>query len=284
MGIYYISPLLGSSLGPVFGGILTTAFSWHAPFWFLAILAGTAFLCFLSLFKDSFWQERSSPSFERMSGRLEKGRNPIATVDIEKHESAPQADSLTLPPIKLILKDIAPIETLWLVIWRWNNLILLLASGILFSYCFTMVYTTSRTLANVYGYDALYTGLMLLFFGLGSIAGSIFGGRSSDHGLAILTTVKGGVLSMNNKIRIFIIFPYMRLSSTLHGLWLSYFRRWVRVGAGATCAHFGGVFAIYIFSSKLTYLVDGSTSAVTYNSLFHKNSAFIAVEIAVPVQ
>ncbi len=211
MGIYYISPLLGPSLGPVFGGILTTAFSWRAPFWFLAILAGTVFLCFLFFFKDTFRQERSF-AYQTVLKRLLKERaedlrreeklqtklaertdtkektetkeaaDPISTVDIEKQEPASQADPLTLPPIKLTLKDVAPIETLWLVIRRWNNFILLLASGkviitaakkprlitsrlgILFSYCFTVVYTTSRTLANAYGYDALFTGLVLLSF------------------------------------------------------------------------------------------------------------------------
>lgn len=208
MGIYYISPLLGPSLGPVFGGILTTAFSWRAPFWFLAILAGTVFLCFLFFFKDTFRQERSF-AYQTVLKRLLKERaedlrreeklqtklaertetketaDPIATVDIEKQEPTSQADSLALPHIKLTLKDVAPIETLWLVIRRWNNFILLLASGkvtitaakklrlitsrlgILFSYCFTVVYTTSRTLANAYGYDALFTGLVLLSFGLG---------------------------------------------------------------------------------------------------------------------
>jgi len=30
MGIFYAAPLLGASLGPLLGGILTQAFSWRA--------------------------------------------------------------------------------------------------------------------------------------------------------------------------------------------------------------------------------------------------------------
>ena len=35
MGIYYAAPLLGPSMGPLLGGILTQLFNWRATFWFL---------------------------------------------------------------------------------------------------------------------------------------------------------------------------------------------------------------------------------------------------------
>ncbi|KAK0445989.1 vacuolar DHA amino acid exporter [Desarmillaria tabescens] len=309
MGIYYISPLLGPSLGPVFGGILTTGFNWRAPFWFLAILAGTVFLCFLFFFNDTFRKERSF-AYQTVLKRMLKERaenlrreeklqtklaertdtmetaEHIAIVDIEKQEPTSQADTLALPTITLTLKDVAPIATLWLVIRRWNNFILLLASGILFSYCFTVVYTTSRTLANAYGYDALYTGLVLLSFGLGSMVGSILGGRYSDHELARLTIKNGGRSC-----------PEMRLKSTLHGLWLFpisvvgfgwVLERHVHISGVCVMLFLSGVFAISIFSSELAYLVDAnvgrSSSAVAFNSLFRGIAAFIAVEVAVPIQ
>ncbi|KAK0449557.1 vacuolar DHA amino acid exporter [Desarmillaria tabescens] len=312
MGIYYISPLLGPSLGPVFGGILTTGFSWRAPFWFLTILAGTVFLCFLFFFKDTFRKERSF-AYQAVLKRLLKERaenlrrekisqtklveqndkneiaeneSPVATVDVEKQEPTLQTDTLALPVITLTLKDVAPIGTSWLVIRRWNNFILLLASGILFSYSFTVVYTTSRTLGNAYGYDALYTGLVLLSYGLGSMAGSILGGRYSDHELARLTRENGGRSS-----------PEMRLNSTLHGLWLFpvsvvgfgwVLERHVHISGVCAMLFLSGCFAIYVFSSELAYLVDAnvgrSSSAVAFNSLFRGIASFIAIEIAVPVQ
>jgi len=59
MGIYYIAPLLGPSIGPILGGVLTTGLHWRAIFWFLAIVAGATCLCFVFFFHDTFRRERS---------------------------------------------------------------------------------------------------------------------------------------------------------------------------------------------------------------------------------
>lgn len=59
IGIYFSVPLIGPAVGPIFGGILTDAFNWRATFWFLVILGGFMWLCFLLLFKDTFRRERS---------------------------------------------------------------------------------------------------------------------------------------------------------------------------------------------------------------------------------
>ncbi|KAJ9107473.1 hypothetical protein QFC21_000926 [Naganishia friedmannii] len=58
MGLYYAVPLLGPSLGPVIGGLLTKGFSWRATFYFLAAFGGVSFCSFL-FFPDSFRKERS---------------------------------------------------------------------------------------------------------------------------------------------------------------------------------------------------------------------------------
>ncbi|KAJ9110434.1 hypothetical protein QFC19_001560 [Naganishia cerealis] len=58
MGLYYAVPLLGPSLGPVIGGLLTKGFSWRATFYFLAAFGGVSFCSFI-FFPDSFRKERS---------------------------------------------------------------------------------------------------------------------------------------------------------------------------------------------------------------------------------
>ncbi|KAK0437139.1 MFS general substrate transporter [Desarmillaria tabescens] len=320
MGIYYISPLLGPSLGPVFGGVLTTGFNWRGPFWFLAILAGSSFLCFLFFFKDTYRKERSyayqnilKRHLKEQAQRLkneEKQRakeaetlekptdtketredgNVKTDVDLEKQETSnPNAGALTpeaLPTITLSLRDVNPVHPLWLVLRRRNNLLMLFSSGILFSYCFIVVYTTSRTLGSAYGYDALTIGFILLSFGLGSMAGSILGGRFSDRELARLRRKNGGKS-----------YPEMRLRSTVYSIWLFPMSviglAWVcqqRVHVSAICVMLfvSGFFAISAYASELAYIVDAnvgrSSSAVALNSSFRGMAAFIGTEIAVPVQ
>ncbi|KAF8799400.1 MFS general substrate transporter [Phlegmacium glaucopus] len=59
MGIYYMAPLLGPALGPIFGGVLTSTFNWRATFWFLSILSGSSLLLFILFFHDTFRRQRS---------------------------------------------------------------------------------------------------------------------------------------------------------------------------------------------------------------------------------
>jgi hypothetical protein len=58
MGLYYAVPLLGPSLGPVIGGLLTKGFTWRSTFYFLAAFGGVSFCSFL-FFPDSYRRERS---------------------------------------------------------------------------------------------------------------------------------------------------------------------------------------------------------------------------------
>ncbi|KAK0503697.1 MFS general substrate transporter [Armillaria luteobubalina] len=319
MGIYYISPLLGPSLGPVFGGVLTTGFNWRAPFWFLTILSGSIFLCFLFFFKDTYRKERSyayqnilkrhlkdraqqtkkeETLRAKQSGAPEKPddtkdarkeENLNTDVDIEKQDPTPQVGVLTpetLPPITLSLRNVNPVRPLWLVLRRRNNLLMLFSSGILYSYCFIVVYTTSRTLGTAYGYDALTIGFVLVSSGLGSMAGSILGGRFSDRELARLRRKNEGKS-----------YPEVRLKSTIYSIWLfpmsAIGLAWVcqqHVHVAAICVMLfvSGFFAISTYASELAYIVDAnvgrSSSAVALNSFFRGVAAFIGTEIAVPVQ
>lgn len=166
MGIYYAAPLLGPSMGPLLGGILTQIFNWRATFWFLAIFGGLSLSSFI-LFKDTFRRERSlayQAALRRMqivNQRKSSGENTPAVsqtttlnapdyqdkkndksgqevVTSEKDAEAQIANSSSvverpepqnIQDIKLSLKGVNPVTPLFMILRRWNNLAILAASG-----------------------------------------------------------------------------------------------------------------------------------------------------------
>ncbi|TFK22940.1 MFS general substrate transporter [Coprinopsis marcescibilis] len=318
VGIYYMAPLLGPAIGPIFGGALTTGFNWRAIFWFLTVLSGAILLCFLLFFKDTFRRERSAVYQKAMKRRMTivDGSHEVAKKEAANTEPMtrdPKGDSKTndsseitfnpktakqrdvekgsLPAsvsstVKLTLADVDPFRPIGLVLRRINNLLTLAASGLIFAFCFLVPYTSARTLSTHYGYEALKIGLVTLSFGFGGAAGSLLGGRWSDYQLARLTKKNAGISQ-----------PEMRLRSTIFGIiavppvtlgfgWIC--QKHLHVSVVCVFLFACGFLAIWIYASTLAYIVDAnngrSSSAVATNSLFRGVSAFIAVEVAVPMQ
>lgn len=303
MGVYYSAPLLGPSLGPIFGGALTQGLSWRAVFWFLVIWGGMIFSAFLFLFKDTFRKERSVTYQNVLNSRLREqqsseaedkspnisksevgGENQTTSKDIEAQRTVIPASAIN--DVKLSMADVNPFPPYLSIVSRKNNLVILIASGLTFAFSFSITYTCARTLSMYYDYDALKTGLVLLAYGIGCVAGSILGGRWSDRTLARLKAANGGVS-----------FPEMRLESTkIAMLWsplsvIGY--AWVcqeRVNVAAVCVmlFLAGFLSVWIYTSMLAYLVDAnigrSSMAVATNSSFRGLSAFVSAEIAVPLQ
>ncbi|KAI6129671.1 MFS general substrate transporter [Pisolithus croceorrhizus] len=286
VGVYYCAPLLGPSLGPIIGGVLTQAFSWRAVFWFLVIWGGVIFFAFLALFKDTFRKERSL-TYQNVLRRRTNGRKRVSEKPSKDIEAQPPIATVEDgKDITLSFADVNPFPPFFNILRRKNNVVILIPSGLLFAFGFSITYTCARTLSLYYNYDALKTGLVLLSFGIGSMLGSILGGRWSDRTLARLKAANGGVS-----------FPEMRLESTkiaMLGLppavigyaWVCQER--VHVAAMCIMLFLSGFFSIWIYSSTLAYVVDANTgsssSAVAANSSIRGASAFVAAEVAVPLQ
>ncbi|KAJ8597216.1 MFS general substrate transporter [Rhizopogon salebrosus TDB-379] len=292
MGIYYSAPLLGPSLGPIVGGALTQAFEWRAIFWFLVILGGVSVVAFLCFFKDTFRKERSVTYQNVLRGRVREQLvsepkdelQEISEKDVEAQRTVIPASAIK--EVKLSITDVNPFPPYISILRRKNNLAILVASGLQFAFSYSIAYTCARTLAMYYNYDALKIGLVLFAFGMGCMAGSILGGRWSDRTLARLKAANRGTS-----------FPEMRLESTKVAMvWLppsivGY--AWVcqeRVDVAAICVmlFLSGFFSIWIYTSTLAYIVDAnvgrSSTAVATNSSFRGLFAFVAAEVAVPLQ
>ena len=149
MGIYYAAPLLGPSIGPLIGGVLTQAFNWRATYWFLVIFGGISLLSFL-FFKDTFRRERSTAyqaALRRARQQADSKLTPRqSTEDVKNLEQSHSNDkeksqsvdiekgaSSNIPrdfaDVKLSLKDVNPLEPLVPILRKLNNLMILIPSG-----------------------------------------------------------------------------------------------------------------------------------------------------------
>ncbi|KAG2130662.1 vacuolar DHA amino acid exporter [Suillus bovinus] len=311
MGVFYAAPLLGPALGPVIGGLLSQGFNWRASFYFLLICGVIIFLFFLILFKDTYRCERSltyCSALQRRSASQEPvrrlsqstiaasefGENKTHDNDLEKQsqhpvvpEKIPSATPIPGPDkIRLSIKDINPFPPYFQILSRKNNVLILTVNGLIFGFNYCLSYSCERTLANVYGYNALSVGLVLLCLGIGSVAGSIIGGRWSDRVVGRMKKANGGQW-----------YAEMRLESAKLAMpWIPPFI----IGYGWACdKHLNvavicsmlvlvGFTSIWMYASTLSYLVDAnpgrSAAAVATNSSFRGSLAFVSVMVAVPLQ
>ncbi|OJT02082.1 MFS antiporter QDR3 [Trametes pubescens] len=218
-----------------------------------------------------------------------EGKDAIETlardIDLEKQaQQAARIDAEALAPVdevKLSLADVNPVKPIVHVLRRMNNLTILTASGLIFAFSYSISYTCSRTLANEYGYNALQIGLVLLAFGVGSLFGSVLGGRYSDHVFRKLKARNGGTSQAEMRLESTMV-PMLFLPPSV----IAY--GWVcerHVSVAAICVM---LFLAGFFSITLAYIVDAnvgrSSSAVATNSAFRGLFAFIASEVAVPLQ
>ncbi|KAG1819638.1 MFS general substrate transporter [Suillus subaureus] len=315
MGIYYSAPLLGPALGPVFGGVLTQGLGWRSIFWFMTICAGVVLLALVLLFKDTFRKERSLTYQNVLQMRAKEGELQLQHLDKSSHAfsatdklAQPALESITSPlqmedlnveansptiapascmkDVNVSLADVNPFPPLLKILTRLNNLTILFASGWIFAFSYSILYTCSRTLSEYYGYDALQIGLVLLSYGIGSICGSLLGGRWSDRTFARLKQENGGQG-----------YAEMRLASTRPAMWffppaiIGYAwvcERHVHVVAICIMLCLSGFLSTWIYASTLAYIVDAnpgrSSTVVATSSTFRCTFAFVATEVAIPIQ
>ncbi|KAG2348443.1 vacuolar DHA amino acid exporter [Suillus weaverae] len=315
MGIYYSAPLLGPALGPILGGVLTQGLGWRSVFWFITICAGVVLLALVVLFKDTFRKERSLAYQNVLQIRAREGELQHQHLDKTSHTfsatdkpAQPAPESITSPQqtgdpnveanghtfasassmkdVNVSLADVNPFPPLLKILTRLNNITILFASGLIFAFSYSISYTCSRTLSEYYGYDALQIGLVLLSYGIGSMCGSLLGGRWSDRTLAKLKQENGGKS-----------YAEMRLSSTRPAMWflppaiIGYgwvCEKHVHVAAICIMLYLSGLLSTWVYASTLAYIVDAnpgrSSTIVATNSAFRCVFAFVAIEVAIPIQ
>lgn len=172
MSLFYLGPLTGPLLAPIFGGILAQKLGWKSTQWFLAIYGFLCFLLLLLCLPETLAQKRS----EELASRPQSLRR-MTTRESAKVKSKKLAKIMKrffIDPLSVILFLRFPAVAI-------TVLVAAIAFGALFVCNIAIQQGFS---AAPYGYEQLIVGFLYGPPGIGYILASLFAGVWIDRIMA----------------------------------------------------------------------------------------------------
>lgn len=173
-----ISGILGPTLSPILGGIISQYWNWHGIFWFLLAFGGVFFIPLLLFLPETCRMVVGDGSFPppplnanttdkiRHAHRREAGLpiDEAAQTELRKNYN------LTFPN---------PLRTL-VVLANFESAIVLLGCGLALADFYAISTGASTAFRRIYGFDDLQVSLMFLPIGAGGIISAFTTGKAVD--------------------------------------------------------------------------------------------------------
>lgn len=177
-----LGSVLGPTVSPVIGGLISQFLDWHWIFWFLLIFAGVFFVPFFLFLPETSrrlvgdgsvpppWSSWNISDSIRHKHRAAQG----IVVDEEKKAELRKSYRISFPN---------PLSTL-VIFTNLEAALILIATGMALA-CFYAISTgAASVLSDVYGYNEIQIGLVFLSIGGGSIISAFTTGKLVDWNYA----------------------------------------------------------------------------------------------------
>ncbi|KAF9355874.1 hypothetical protein BGX26_006024 [Mortierella sp. AD094] len=180
MGLMFLGQFLGPVLGPPIGGLLAHAFGWQSTFFFMAIVSAVIIVELFFLLPETYRQEPK----DALRVLEEKG----STEDSD--QKSPVSNS-RFNPFQAVLLLKHPVVMLASV-----------ETGMIFALMFSIETILPVLFTDRYNLIESQVGLTYLGAGVGSIIGSILGGKMSDLSLMRAKKKNGGEIVLEDRLSI----------------------------------------------------------------------------------